>query len=188
MITLRESVLSLYGAGRLARFDASGLRYFSPGVDGAKRSFYAAAVVAPLYVLYVYVQIQSGLIKTPLVRLIPLESVAYAVSWVAYPLAILSFTRALGRDRHVVRYITAYNWSNVLLNALYLGIGMMMMRAGGPAAGGGAFALLATVYMTVFLWFIAKSALGVSGLVAAGAVLIDFTLGLLVQIASAYML
>lgn len=188
MITLRESVLSLYGAGRLARFDVSGLRYFSPGVDGARRSFYAAAVVAPLYVLYVYVQIQSGLIQTPLMRLIPLEATAFVISWVAYPLAILGYTRALDCDRHVVRYITAYNWSGVLLNALYLGIGMMMMQAGGPDSRGGALALLATLYMTVFLWFIAKNVLGVSGLVAAGAVLIDFAVGLLVQIASAYML
>lgn len=189
MITLREVMRSLYGAGRLVRFDAAGLAYFPSDSDGARRSFFAAAIIAPLYVFYVYVQMRSGLIETPLARLVPLEGTAYVLSWVAYPLAIVAYGETLGcAHASILRYIAVYNWSNMLLNVLYLGIGVMVMRGGGLSVGGAVVVLSATGYMTGFLWFIAKNALGVSGIAAAGAVFIDFALGLLVQILSAYML
>jgi len=48
----REMMYALYGAYRLARFDAGGMRYFDASIDGFWRSFFAAVLIAPFYLIY----------------------------------------------------------------------------------------------------------------------------------------
>ena len=47
MITSREIVTSLFGAWRLAQFQADGLRYLDASREGARRSFWAAVIALP---------------------------------------------------------------------------------------------------------------------------------------------
>ncbi len=49
---VREAIVSLYGAWRLARLDRRGFEVFDQTPAGAIRSFFAAVLVAPMYALW----------------------------------------------------------------------------------------------------------------------------------------
>ena len=56
----QEIVASLYGAWRLMRLDPTGMTYFNLSADGFWRSFFAAVIVAPAYVLFVVVGLATA--------------------------------------------------------------------------------------------------------------------------------
>ena len=56
MVTSREVVAALYGAYRLARFDPSGLALFDATIAGFSRSFFAAVLVAPVYLVLLLIR------------------------------------------------------------------------------------------------------------------------------------
>ncbi|MDX2142565.1 MAG: hypothetical protein SFV19_04360 [Rhodospirillaceae bacterium] len=51
--SLREIVYGVFGAWRLARLDRSAMVHFDRTVEGFWKSFFAAAIVAPAYLILV---------------------------------------------------------------------------------------------------------------------------------------
>ena len=128
MISAREVLTALYGALRLARFDPSGLDFFEQTETGFWRSFFAAVLVAPFYLMLTSIR-YSGLTETvPFVRFLAIETIAYVIAWVAFPLLMAALTRSLGREAHYIRTIVAYNWAAVWQNALYMPVAMLSVR------------------------------------------------------------
>jgi hypothetical protein len=167
MITLGEASRGMYGAYRLARGDERGMAYFDTSIQGFWRSFYAAALVAPLYLVFLGVRFQAGHVDVPVWRYFSIHSVAYVIAWVAFPLLMVSLVRALERDEQYVPYIVAYNWASVWQNALYM-----------------PFLILALIYV----WFITRTALVLGPLTAVGLVAVDFLLGLFINVVARIML
>ena len=91
---VREAIVSLYGAWRLARLDPRGFELFDRSEAGALRSFAAAVPVLPLYVLAALMLAPRGPTTHPL-RWLSVQAIAYVLSWVAYPVAAESLTRVL---------------------------------------------------------------------------------------------
>ncbi len=178
---MNEILRALYGAYRLARFDAGGLTYFDATPGGFWRSFFAAIIVLPLYLLLLAVRLQSGLPEGTPARFLAIELIAYVIGWVIYPLVMATVTRVIDRKRHYIRYVVAYNWASVWQNVLYLPVAILSVT--GLLAGSVAnfIALAALAAVLVYAWFVARTALALPGLHAVPLVALDIVLGLLLN-------
>ena len=178
-----EIARSLTGAWRLLRFDASGMNFFDLSIDGFWRSFFAAVIALPMYILFVAVSFDgtdAGLFVFVLVK-----GIAYVAGWAAFPIAMIGIARLLGLTQNYVAFIVAANWAGVLQSAVFVPVNLVA-ATGALASDGGAFLYLATlVIVLVYQWFIARTALQTTVTVASAVVLIDVFLGLIVAVAFA---
>ncbi len=171
----REVSHGMYGTWRFARLDSSAMAWFQRDVGGVWRSFWAAAIAYPLFVLLVALLVPPAQwAVSGGFRILLVESIGYVVSWAAFPLIILPFCHWLERDEQSLGFITAYNWSQVLQRVMSLA-GLIAFAALPLAAG-------LTVYVVTLLaqltyeWFIARTALEAGGVAATTIVLIDLVL------------
>ena len=181
MVPAREVVASLYGAYRLARFDAGGLRFLNDSTEGFWRSFFAAVLVLPFYLVLLVVRHATAMEHVAGVRFYAIEMIAYVIAWVAFPLIMASFARILDRDRFYVRFIVAYNWAAVLQNGVYLPI--TILTAAGLFADplANTLGLAALGVIVVYVWFVTRTALEIEAGKAAGIVGLDFLLSILIN-------
>lgn len=176
MIPYREMSAALFGAWRLARLDPQGLAYFNATVAGFWRSFFAAVICAPGYIIVVaadYAQQPPPDVSDA--RLIAVHAIAYVIGWTAFPLAMVTVTRLLDREGDYIRYIVASNWANVLELALYLPV------IGIAVSGVQAFAILplfATVMILAYQWYVARTALRITAFQATAVVGLDLLIDL----------
>ncbi len=169
---------SIYGAYRLARLDAGGLGYFNMSVDGFWRSFFAAVIVAPAYVIIVLLRDAAD--PADAATMTP-EITAYVIGWIFWPLIMLVVARLFGLLTNFVGYIIVYNWSNVIQVAVLLPIALITESGGVPEAVAPVLTMIATVYVLFYLWFVARTALGAASWTAAAIVVLDVISGLLLS-------
>ncbi len=165
------------GAWRLAHADPGGLACFDRSVEGFWRSFRAAAIIAPAYAAQLVLKFAMFPPAAGLTRVAAVQAIAYAIGWLAFPVAMHWVCRLLNREQAYVGYIVAYNWSNLVQILVWLPAMVLSY------AGLGAFlALAAQLALLVYQWFIARAALAVDGMTAAGVAILDFVLGLAIGI------
>lgn len=183
-----EIYSSIYGAWRLARLDASAMRFFLLTIEGFWRSFFAAVIVAPIYI---YIRLIRP--TAPVVEGAPpadpgpglaVDIGSYVVGWVAFPVLMILLARLLNVSGQYVSFIVAYNWANVVQWALF-GVAATIAAALGAETGLGVVLNLAALAAVLFYqWFIARTALMTSAYVAAGIVVIDVLLGMIINFAA----
>jgi len=181
MPPLSETVSALYGALRLARFDAGGTAYFNATVEGFWRSFFAAVLVLPLFAALVISRYppQANLDVEPL-RFLLVEGVTYVIAWVAYPVVMISLTRALGCWERFVPYIVAYNWCAVWQNLVLVPIALLANAGVLPGDVATILYLTALGYVLVYTWFVARAALELPPFTCAALVILDFALSVVI--------
>ena len=177
---VREAIVSLYGAWRLARLDARGFELFDKTPAGAMRSFYAAVLVAPMYAA-VALMLPVAHAGSGGLRWLLVETIAYVVSWLAYPVVAEQLTRSMGCRQRFEGYLSAYNWSMVLQNAVLLPLAGLTALDVLPANLTQILWLVALVAIMGYLWFIVRTALEVGAFAAAGLVLLDELLSMLID-------
>jgi len=188
MISSQEMTNSLYGAYRLARADTSGMTYFDTSIDGFWRSFFAAVLVAPLFVLLISIRFGVDDLEISFFRYYAIESVAYVVGWVLFPLVTLYLVQALEREDQYLGFIVAYNWASVLQNGLYLPFAVLF-QLGLISGESAAFLNLVLLGLVLaYTWFIARTALDVSGYVAGGIIILDVGLWISLNVVTESML
>ena len=179
---------SLYGAYRLARADQNGMSYLDTTLNGFWQSFLAAFLIAPIFLLLLIIRFNIGDIQTSAFRFLAIESIAYVIGWVLFPLTIYYLVQSLGREHKFLGFIVAYNWASVIQNGIYLPFEILFEL--GIIAGEGAgivnFFLLCLVL--TYTWYVAKTALDVSGLIASGLVVLDVGLWIMINILTQSML
>ena len=111
---------AIYGAYRLARADANGMSYFDKSVGGFWRSFFAAVLVAPLFLLLLIIRFAVDEIDVGAFRFYTIEGVAYVIGWTLFPLVIYYLIQSLEKGSEFIGFIVAYNWASVLQNGFYL--------------------------------------------------------------------
>lgn len=175
-LTSSEILTALTGAYRLARFDRSGLEFLDRTPDGALNSFYAAVVVLPAYALLLAIRLWDQTAEAPLLQVLTVESIAYVMSWTAFPLALHRIAALMGKAERYPGAVAAYNWSAVIQMAVYLPV--MVLSASGLApdflSQGLVFGVL--MAMLTYQWFVLRTALDLSGLAAAALVMLDLFL------------
>lgn len=181
MAPLSEIIRSLYGALHLARGDTSGMAFFNATEQGFWRSFTAALLIAPLFALLLTIRYHVNEAGVSLLRFTAIETIAYVVSWVAFPLLLFHLTDILGTGHRFIRYIVAYNWASVLQNLLYLPFALLVEAHLVQGAGSTFFGILLLGLVLLYTWFVTRTALEITNLLAAGLVMIDLVLSIFIN-------
>jgi len=181
--TARDVLEALYGAYRLARFDERGLAFFDTSERGFWRSFFAAVLIAPFFFLLLYFRFSEET-GVSAFRFFALESIAFIIAWVAFPLVMAGIAREIKREPNYIRFIVAYNWAAVLQNAVFMPIEILALTGGSLAPAAGVLGLLAMTAIIFYVWFIARTALEVTGAMAAGIIGVDFLISILIHTVS----
>jgi hypothetical protein len=177
--TWPEIARSVQAASLLARGDPRGMAGFDVSVEGFWKSFTAALVVAPAYVLVLVDQYRlTGWPERPWAAAFA-ETVAFAIGWLAFPVAAIPLTRLLGLSARYVPLIVANNWSAVIQVALYTVVVLVGMVL--PAEMRATALFTSTILVLVYQWFVIRTALGTTGGTAAGLVVIDVLLSITVS-------
>lgn len=180
----------LSGAFLLARGRADGLarvqRETAPPTGaqrGAIRSFWAMAISAPALVgMRLIDWAASGVPPRP-GHAVALDLLVFIVGWTGYAVLSRTVVMQLGRERRWASYITVWNWCNVVQYVLLLAGSLpVLFRAPEPVSQ--AAALVAVGWALWLEWFATRLALDVSGLAAAGLVMLDLSMGLLLAAAA----
>ena len=173
-----EVQLAVGGALRLACGDRRGLGFFDASLDGFWRSFRAAAICYPMYLFLLGTRITSAQwAATGWPTVIFVETIAYVIAWVAFPLLMLHIAHWLGRDHRYLAFMVAYNWSQVPQTVLLTIVGLDAATGLFPGHIIQFVEAIATIAVLVYEWYIARVALAVSGPQAALVVVIDVVLG-----------
>ncbi len=180
MAPLSEIIRSLYGALHLARGDTSGMAFFNATEQGFWRSFTAAILIAPLFALLLTIRYHVNEAGVSLLRFTAIETIAYVVSWVAFPLPLYHLTDILGTGHRFIRYIVAYNWASVLQNLLYLPFALLVEAHLVQGTGSTFFGIILLGLVLLYTWFVTRTALEVTNLLAAGLVMIDLVLSIFI--------
>ncbi len=177
-----EIASSIFGAFVLARLDARGMSFFDISIDGFWRSFFAAAIVAPIYIIIVSLRTLEGAAEVSFAWLFVVEIIHYGFDWVTFPVIMVAIARSMNLSHRYVGYIVAYNWSKVLIAALWLTLGAIEAIHLLPAALTGGLMLAALAAITYYLWFITCTALRLVWYVGVALVAFEFLVGLVIDL------
>jgi hypothetical protein len=173
-----EVQLAVGGALRLARGDPRGLDFFDTSIDGFWRSFRAALIGYPFFLILLAFRVSAAhWEESGVARILAIETIGYAISWVAFPLLVLPLTRWLGREDRLLTFMVAYNWSQVPQTALFVIVGADAASGLLPAGVTQIADFAAAVAVLLYEWYIARVALAVSASQAVSVVLLDLVLG-----------
>ena len=182
MIPVREVEAGIVGAMQLAKFDAKGLAFFDDTPARFWLSFYAAAIIAPLFILLLILQYLNTPSLGGFPHYIILELLSYVISWLAFPLIMAYLVRQLDRRQQYYRFIAAYNWASVLQNGVYLPIAILSITGALPVDLANSLALIALSWVLAYTFFIARTALDIPPGTAAGIVFMNLLLGLFIEL------
>jgi hypothetical protein len=177
-----EAQLALVGTLRLARGDRGGLSCFDRSLDGFWRSFLAAVISYPLYLVLLTMRVSvAEWERSGAWRIVTVETIGYVIAWVGFPLLIFYVVRWLGRAHRFFDFMVPYNWCQVPQSALFVLVGLVSVGGMLSAQASETIDMLAAIATLVYEWFIARVALDTTGLVAALVVLLDLVLGVLIS-------
>jgi len=187
--SLAEANHLLRGAWRVFRFDRGGLEHFSNTLESFWQSFWCAVFVAPLWALGLFLRATRAAepvaspspddidrLSAALPRIVAVETIAYVMAWIAFPLAMAYLVRLLDREERYFGYFTAYNWAIAPQVALTVIAGALLATGLFPGGLGMAIDLAAMGYGFGVLWFLARHALDLPPGTAALIVAIDVLL------------
>lgn len=181
MITVRETSVAIFGAWRLAHFDAGGLQFFENTVEAFWRSFFAALLVLPIYVIMFVLRARVPEITSGPFTVLVVESIAYVIAWTAFPLAMFYLASHLGLSKSYCRYIAAYNWARVLQITLFVTVAAVAHTGILPRGIAELLSVAVMIAIMSYQWFIARAALEVTPPVAVGIVLLDLFIRFLID-------
>jgi len=169
ILTADEVVRSIRGSCRLIQREADGLRAFDTSFEGFWHSFAAIILAAPAFVVAVA---DARLIAGKAVPgaglfddigLVAREALVFVMPWIAFPALMIGFVRLMGLDRRYVGYVVAYNWSAVIV-AIVLAVPALLHALGlATTALATFYALAFSIVLLQYRWFLACTALGVTG-------------------------
>ncbi len=168
----------LHAALLFARGRSDGLRYVEADMAGAKRSFWAIVLCLPAIVcLQLMTWVQYGL-PPQAGHAIGLDVMGYVVGWLGFTLLSFHLAPMFGCEARWPRFIAAWNWCNVIENLLLVVGGIPGLLGAPPIVDEGA-QIIAIGWALWIEWFATRQALGTSGVVAVGMVVLDQVIGLL---------
>lgn len=181
-MTLNEAARSLHGAWMLACLDRNGVYSFENTVEAFWKSFWAAALTAPIYIFLVLLRLENINIGVPAFAALLIYMISYVVNWMAFPFVMFYLTRVLNREEFFCRYIAAYNWATFIQTFLLLTVSAVL--GSGQLPAGMAVPITLGTVLAIFLYkgFIARAAMGITIGLSAALVALDFVLGLTLEL------
>jgi branched-subunit amino acid transport protein AzlD len=177
-----EVRLALVGALRLAKGDRGGLSCFDRSLDGFWRSFRAAVIAYPLYLMLLMMRVTiAEWERSGGFYIIGVETIAYVVAWVAFPLAMLTVTRWINRSHRFFDFMVPYNWSQLPQSALFVLVGLQAESQAVSAQPAQVIEIAAAIAVLAYEWFVARVALETTAAAAALVVFVDLFLGVFIS-------
>jgi hypothetical protein len=180
----KEIAYRVYGAWQLACFKTVGLAYFDESRAAAARSFFAAVLAVPAFVIIQLLTFSnSTVVRTDAsaLTLALVFALYYCLMWVVSPVILYRICQMIDRERDFFRYLSAINWGGVIV--LHLQLAIILLEAIGliPEALGILPDISILAYLLFYQWFITRHSLKVSALGATGFVALDFIIGVLLN-------
>jgi hypothetical protein len=183
----RDIARGIHGAWRLFLLDARAIDDFDLSMRGFWQSFWAMAIVAPLYLLYAVPQpaLIARLSETAAPDYDPalylqVKALIFVTTWLFFPLIMVPLSRVLDLGHRYVPLIVAYNWSHVIVIVLVLPPAMLYWAG---LIGGGIFiatTLGIQLFVVYYRWFVTRAALQSTALMAIALVAIDVMASILI--------
>lgn len=184
MISARDLSIAIYGVLRFAMLDRSAVQYFDNSEEAFWKSFSAALIAAPGYLLLILIGLAEYPVEAGELRILAVETISYVIGWVLFPLVMVSFTETANCSRDYFRFISAWNWSAVIQVYFFLAVTAFAASGSVGESLAAMISLSATLATLAYQGFIAqtilKTGLGITALIVA----IDVTLGIGVNLAS----
>ena len=186
MLDFAEIRRSLQGAWRLFCGDPNGVQAFDLSSDGFLRSFAVIFLVAPVY--FATIIAERGLLLSERVlledlsdtRFFLIRSLSFIVDWFAFPVLMVVISRQLSLTSRYAIFITVRNWAALpatLLTSIptiSYGLGLIPVQVSSFATF--VFLIIALRYG----WFIAKTTLATTSMIAVGILALDLALSLVI--------
>ena len=179
MLSRAELAAALAGVRGLVTMRADSFRYFDATLHGFWQSFWAAALAFPVWAILQAEQMAATPPHDP-VRYGALQGIAYAISWLAYPLVMVRISSFLDRWPRYFTYMVAYNWFQLVQTVAWLPL-MLLIASGADRDLVVLVWLVTHAALFAYSWFIARRGLEVEAGTAAALVIIDFLLGILID-------
>lgn len=176
-LNFEQTTRGVYAAWRLFLRDPRAAKLFENSYEGAVRSYWAAAVILPVYVAIVAMEYaipvggyanfgklagEAGFFNAAVA-----EVIVYALCWfVAWPLVIDRIAPMLGCDANFFRYVSAYNWMHMVYVAIGLLYWTLIMAGLVDPANGLAVTVSLLTLLWIYHWFVVRHTLEVNGAVA----------------------
>jgi hypothetical protein len=179
---IRLAAIGVQAAWRAARGQREALGLLAPGEDGfrtAANSFWSMALCLPGFLFLRMLDLQEAGAPVHPARGMALDLLGYVIGWIGFCLLTHRLAQRLGRARLWPRFITLWNWCN-LLQYLMLVAAALPDLLGLPGIVSQTAWLVAMGWAFWLEWFAAKLALDVPGPTAAALVGIDISLGLFI--------
>jgi len=179
----REVAYRVYGAWLLARFDSRGVQYFDESPQAALRSFYAALLTAPAFIVISLLSLSATGVKegVPDIVVLIVHFLFYILLWVVTPVIMHLICQMIDRPEAFFRFLSANNWSSVITYHLNLVVVILVVGGVLPEGVAGLAIFAAYGYVLAFQWFLNLRCLDVSPLAAAGFVGLQLVLHILIE-------
>ena len=177
----RDIVYGFFGAWRLAHLDRGGMAYFDATVSGFWKSFFAAALVAPIYIVFVALDMSEQVYDAGPLRVFLIHLLTYSMSWTVFPVIVHPICQAIDRDEAYVPYIVALNWGMAIQFLVYLPVAIILWLGILPSALAVTLKLGIYGVLLGYEWFIARTALNVQPWPATGLVALNFMIGIILS-------
>lgn len=176
---------SLRGAWEMARANPKAMDYFDLSSDGFWKSFWAIGVMAPVYILWVFFNLQADPQDHPDMIAYPLlsESIFFVFIMPFTAFVMIYFTRFMKISANYAAMVIAFNWVNALV--FWIVTIMTIIMASGIIGGDIASIILLIVkfyFAAYVVWFTLKTSLSISGMLAIGVFLFVSLLNASVQL------
>lgn len=164
----------IQGAVLLAQGRPEGLRYLQPGLEGARRSFWAVLICLPMFIALRYVDWLHGPAPG---HAGALDVFGYLIGWAGFALLSRPLAAAIGREGRWPGFIAAWNWCNVVQYVLLMAAAVPVL-CGAPAWAGQTAGLVAIGWAVWLEWYAARLTLDTGPLAAAALTCLDLLIGL----------
>lgn len=186
MPTSSEIIAALTGAWGIARRDPSALTYFEFSAESFWRSFAAFFFCVPFYFVFISSEWRmlaemGAVIPQPMATYAGVEFLAYMISWVIFPVAMIFVCRSLDLSHGFAPLITVHNWSSILVVVL-LAPPHVLYSLGLADVNTALFlSLIAFVTALLYRWQLALTVLRTTPQIAVSVVGVEFLISLAVS-------
>ncbi len=188
MVTANETSRAIFGAFCLAKLDARGMEFFDRSVEGARNSFFAAVLILPFYAILQAMRLWPVLPELSLGRVLTVQTLAYTISWTAFPVLMLTIAWAIGRQHRYLEFLVAYNWSNIVQIVVLFPLVLITQLGLWPRELADTVGVAAVAFLIVYEWFVIRTSLETSGVLAVLLTVADLTVSWLVAESAAGMI
>jgi hypothetical protein len=176
MITRQEVFEGLYGAWRLLLTDRGAVALFDDSIAGFWKSFFAAFLVLPAYVLVVTFGPVSFESERNILAVLLIHAEFYIIGWILWPLIMGYATPVFDRGEKFALYVVAFNWSAAVRAGLLLAVFLISAILPLSPALAKLLDLLLLVVLLAYHMFVLRTTLDLPAGPAIGLTIFEFIL------------